>query len=216
MWWRGMCKQRQHTAMQSIAPLQHIETPTTSVLPLCVDLDGTLILQESHRVLFRQVWKESWLQGMKGLWVFVSQGRLAFKWFLVIASNVQQASFTLRKPLFDMLRVQHKQGRKLWLVTGAPLPIAQHIVQKMALTDLFEGIAASSQQVNLTSARKAAWCAEKWDVQRFDYIGNSGADIAVWHKAHRCYSVCSGIKGRFLSWRLGKQVRVLHPFQTLS
>jgi|SRR6185312_8344538 len=171
-----------------MATSAHIEVSGSSpalATPLCVDLDGTLIrtdiLWESILLLLR----------LNPLYVFVlpfwlASGRANFKRRVSSRVRIDPASLPYHEELLAYLRAQHRAGRPLLLATAshrdAVQPIAKHL-------DIFSGVVATSDSVNLKGNKKRALLVERFGAKGFDYAGNSVADIAVWRACNRAIVV---------------------------
>jgi 4-hydroxybenzoate polyprenyltransferase/phosphoserine phosphatase len=150
-----------------------------AALPLCVDLDGTLLTIDSlpesavgavlndFRVLFRL---PGWL--MKGKAVLKQE--LAQRW------DFDPALLPYNMLLLDYLREQKAQGRTLVLATAADARIAQKIA---AYLGLFDEVIASDGTNNRGGNAKAAALAERFGAKGFVYAGNEKTDLAVWKDA---------------------------------
>lgn len=150
-------------------------------IPLCVDLDGTLVETD--------VFHESLLELLKkdvlSLW------RFPF-WLLGGKANVKEqvarrvdlgiASLPYRETLIDHLRQSRAQGRKLILATGSNKKYADQIAGHL---QLFDEVIASDAQTNVTGSRKCKILTDRFGEQGFDYAGNSRADLHIWpHARH--------------------------------
>lgn len=156
-------------------------------LPLCVDLDGTLIrtdtLVESVLELIK---RRPFLILLFPLWLI--RGKAAFK--AAIASRVSLAPATLpyRDGFVTWVREQ-AQSRPVYLTTAAHHTIAEPIARHIGC---FAGVIATSS-VNMSAGNKASELSARFGERRFDYAGNSMDDMPVWRHA-RCAIVvgCSG------------------------
>lgn len=153
--------------------------PEPADVPLCVDLDGTLLatdtLYESLLALARtrpgELWRvPSWLL----------RGRAAFKRTLALRVLPDVALLPYRKELLEHLRLQRAHGRRIVLATGADELVARAVATH---TGLFDEVLASDGRTNLSGARKSAALQARFG--RFDYVGDSRADMAVWRHARR-------------------------------
>ena len=155
-------------------------------MPLCVDLDGTLILTdmlwESMLSLVREhpllaLAAPAWLLG----------GRANLKRKMASHSHVDVASLPWNEPFLGWLRMQKAEGRRLILSTAAEEKLAVAVADYLGI---FDEVAASDGAVNLKGRNKAKVLAERFGAD-FDYAGNSGSDREIWR-------VCRAL----LQWRL--------------
>jgi apolipoprotein N-acyltransferase len=157
-------------------------------VPLCVDLDGTLIktdlLWESLARLLRR--NPFQLLPVLCWWV---RGRAFLKRQLVRRVALDPAALPYHEPFLAFLRQQKAAGRKLVLVTASDrdmaLPVAGHLA-------LFDEVLGSDGRTNLRSANKLKALVEKFGERGFDYAGNSSADYAVWRGARAAIVVRAG------------------------
>lgn len=160
---------------------------TESSVPLCVDLDGTLVtsdtLLESLLTLARQ---DPWALLYLPIWML--GGRASFK--QRVAERVTPAAFRLpfRSDLIEHLEQQRRAGRTLILVTAANESTARCVA---AYLGLFDRVMASDAQRNLKGAGKAAALVAEFGERGFDYAGDSRADLDVWSSARRALVVGS-------------------------
>jgi 4-hydroxybenzoate polyprenyltransferase len=162
------------------SPAEIASADSTSLLPLVVDLDGTLLrtdsLIESLFVLarhhfFQLIEMPFWL--IKGL--------ANFKRRLSLLAMPDVHTLPYHTDLVAYLRAQKERGRFLVLATGADNWLAQQISRE---TGLFDLVIASDGMTNLSIERKRERLVEEFGLRRFDYIGSSGRDYPVWRAAH--------------------------------
>lgn len=156
-------------------PAQPTTAPDSDV-PLCVDLDGTLIrtdmLWESLVRLLRR----------NPLWLFLvpfwwARGRACLKRQLASRVRVDAATLPYHEALLDFLRQSRREGRRLVLVTASDMEMARPVA---AHTGLFAETLASDGKTNLRGANKLKTLTERFGERGFDYAGNSSVDLAVW------------------------------------
>jgi FMN phosphatase YigB (HAD superfamily) len=149
------------------------------LLPLCVDLDDTLIEGDTfYKTIFRALAEKPQLIPAM-LLQFLKGGRPAAKAWLAQHFPIDPATLTYRTELVDYLREQKAKGRKLYLVSATNQAIAQRIADHLGL---FDGAYGSSDKHNLKGTAKADFIIKNIS-PRFVYAGDSFADIAVWNKA---------------------------------
>ena len=148
-------------------------------LPLCVDLDGTLLhidtLQESTfaaafadwRVLFRL---PGWL----------AEGKAKLKAELAKRWRFDPATLPYNADLLQYIRAQHEAGRHLVLCTAADRSIAERVAEYL---DLFDEVIASDGQTNLRGGLKAEALRRRFGEGGFVYAGNDASDFPIWDSA---------------------------------
>lgn len=172
-------------------------------VPLVVDLDGTLIHEESHQRFWSILLRQKPLRAAQALCVLACRGRLAFKRFSVYHARFSPTSWTVRADLYHWLAEEKKRGRQLILATGAPR-LAVHLVLEKGMRALFSEFWTSVSSQNFVGTRKAARLCARFGPRGFDYVGNSVQDIPVWRLARFAYLVkMSPVRTWWLKWRAG-------------
>ncbi|HEY0796134.1 MAG TPA: UbiA family prenyltransferase [Acidisarcina sp.] len=144
-----------------------------NAVPLCVDLDGTLvksdtlwdsllILVRSHPLKLLQL--PQWLIG----------GKASFKRHVVSSVALDVACLPYNSPLLDYLQQEHQAGRSIYLATGADKALAERVADHLRI---FDGVLASDGQTNLTGSNKLASLRERFGP--FSYVGNAGPDLPL-------------------------------------
>ncbi|HOB61991.1 MAG TPA: UbiA family prenyltransferase [Candidatus Competibacteraceae bacterium] len=154
-------------------------------IPLCVDLDGTLLnsdlLLEAALAQLKQAPLSVWQWPR---WLAAGKARLKAE----IADRVQLDIETLpyHLELLAFLREQKAQGRCLVLVTASHRRFADRVAEQL---DLFDRVLATDSEHNLAGRRKAETLVELYGERGFDYAGNATVDLAVWRHARRALVV---------------------------
>ena len=149
-----------------------------ALLPLAVDLDGTLlagdVLHEQFvkLLLRRPVLLLRLLAGLR-------QGKAAFKRRMVSLMPPLAVALPFRKPFLDWLREQRQAGRKLHLVTASDQHVADAVSAHLGI---FETATGSDGATNLRGAAKGEALRTRFP-QGFVYAGDSKADLDVWAMA---------------------------------
>ena len=156
-------------------------------LPLCVDLDGTLIktdvLVESLIALVKQ---NLWTALLIPCWLF--RGRAFLKRELAARSPLATEQLPYRADVLEFLTNERKCGRQILLVTASDQATADKIAADL---NQFDGVYGSDGTVNLKGAAKAGFLVGLLGKGNFDYIGNSTSDLPVWKAARAAYVVGS-------------------------
>jgi len=154
-------------------------------VPLCVDLDGTLILSDMLHESSIAVAKSSPLSVLK-MPGWLSQGKAVLKQELVKRADFSPELLPYNQAFLEWLKEQKAEGRELILCTASDQQVADKIANHL---QLFDDVMASDGHVNLASGNKAKALVERYGEQGFDYAGNSSADIKVWEHARRAVVV---------------------------
>jgi 4-hydroxybenzoate polyprenyltransferase len=141
--------------------------------PLCVDLDGTLVKSDTLLDGLCLFVRKHPLDGWRvPLWVL--GGRAHLKVEVARRAQLDVARLPYNLVLLRYLQSQRREGRMLFLTTGADAGLGERVAAHLGI---FDGVLGTDATNNLTSSRKLARLKEKFQV--FDYIGNSRADLAV-------------------------------------
>ena len=168
---------------------QHPRVPNTDDLsiPLCVDLDGTLLntdmLWESLKDVAR---RRPWCVLLIPFWFL--RGRAHLKQQVALRADVDVAALPFHHGFVDFLKQEKARGRKLILATASDQVIATKIAVRFGL---FDEVLASDGQRNLRGPAKALLLVERFGEKGFDYAGNSPVDLRVWARV-RCAIVVNG------------------------
>ena len=156
-----------------------------SAHPLVVDLDGTLIRTDMlHESAIRVLRDKPWRILLIPRWL--AQGKAVLKRRLAQGSTFDPATLPYHDELFDWLKLQREQGRRIILCTASDASFAHAIAAHLGI---FDEVMASDGAVNLGGARKAQALEARFGAAGFDYAGNSNADLAVWRRARRAVVV---------------------------
>jgi len=152
----------------------------TALMPLCVDLDGTLIrsdlLLESVLLLIKR--NPLYLFQLP-LWLL--RGKAVLKAEVAARVELNPAALPYNREFIDWLKSEQLAGRTLWLCTAANERLAQAVAEHLGL---FEGVIASDTTTNLAGESKAARLVERFGERGFDYCGNERRDIAIWQHSN--------------------------------
>lgn len=153
-------------------------------VPLCVDLDGTLIksdlLIESALVLLHRnplylFLLPFWLMG----------GRANLKRQIAIRAEVDPSLLPYRDELVAWLQ-KEARNRDLVLCTAADEMLAGPVARHLGC---FKSMMASNGIINLSGARKGSRLVDSYGEKGFDYVGNERADLKIWNKARQAIVV---------------------------
>ena len=147
--------------------------PVKASPPLCVDLDGALVKSDT---LFDALCQFVHRQPLQ-LWripLWLAEGRARLKIEVAKRAPLDVTRLPYNGTLLRYLQVQRREGRILYLTTGADAVLANRVAEHLGI---FDGVLATEGTTNLTSSRKLARLKEQFG--EFDYIGNSRADIPL-------------------------------------
>ena len=150
--------------------------PKTSHFPLCVDLDGTLVCNDTSWKSFYALLKKNPFFLLKVPFHLI-KGRAYLKQQISKYVQLPISDFTFHPDFLTWLKEQKKQGRELALVTGADQSVAETVANHLKI---FDHVFASDGKINLTGKNKKAKLVAHYGEKKFAYAGNSFVDLAVW------------------------------------
>ncbi|SEJ39884.1 UbiA family prenyltransferase [Demequina mangrovi] len=157
-----------------------------AAVPLCVDLDGTLIATDVlHEGLgWIATHDPLALLRVPGWW---RRGRQHVKSRVAALADVPAVDLPLRPEVVELIRRASADGRQVIVVTAA----ADEAVQDLAavVPGVSEVVGSTERRGNLSGERKAAYLVDRFGPGGFDYVGDSSADLAVWATARSAFAV---------------------------
>lgn len=154
----------------------HEAVEATAEIPICVDLDGTLVRTDTLvEGLFAL--GPGW-RLMRALSLFGR--RASLKAFVARETDIDPALLPYNERLLAWLYEQKANGRRLILATAADLRIARAVAEHLGL---FDEVIASNGVKNNKGAAKAKKLVQRFGHGNFTYVGNGRADLSVWEAA---------------------------------
>jgi 4-hydroxybenzoate polyprenyltransferase/phosphoserine phosphatase len=151
------------------------------LVPLCVDLDGTLIRTDILWESVIQLWRSPAFAA-RATRVLLSHGKAAFKTALAEGIAIDPAALPYREDVVEFLRSQHGLGRDIILATATHRLVAQRVADHLGL---FRRVFSTDSGVNLSGARKQAALESAYGRYGFDYIGDHRKDLPVFSAARK-------------------------------
>ncbi|URX63029.1 UbiA family prenyltransferase [Luteibacter anthropi] len=173
-------------------------------VPLCVDLDGTLIrsdlLIESALLLIAK----------QPLYIFAMlawllRGKAHLKQRIAQRVTLDPSALPYNKELIAWLE-KERETRLVILCTASDKHLAEPVA---AFAGAFDEVLASDGHDNLAGRNKAAALIERFGDRQFDYVGNAAVDLAVWKHSREAVVV---EKGHALSKAAAKVTTVQRRF----
>jgi 4-hydroxybenzoate polyprenyltransferase len=160
-----------------------------SNIPLCVDLDGSLIRSDLLFESFLKLIKKNPLYVFMAVY-WLGKGKAYLK--SQIAARVELAVDTLpyNAELLEFIESE-RDTREIVLATASHSKFANAVAAHLGV---FDQVVASSGDCNLRSQAKADVLSEMFGRGQFDYVGNDDKDWPVWAAAQSAY-VVSGDRG---------------------
>ncbi len=149
-----------------------------SLIPLVVDLDGTLTPTDTLVESVIQFIKLSPFNIFRVLyWLLL--GRAGFKDQIARRVSIQADVLPYRQPLLDYLHGEKLKGRSIILATAAHRSIADKVATHLGI---FDEVLATDASHNLKGRNKLAAIQAKFG-DNFVYAGDCKADMPIWQAA---------------------------------
>lgn len=154
-------------------------------LPLCVDLDGTLIRTDlTFESLLGALKRQPWLLFLVPLWWL--KGKSYLKHRLVHASRLDASVLPYHHEVLALIERAREAGRQVVLVTGSHEILARQVAEHVPV---FNSVLATTESQNLIGASKAALLERTYGAGQFEYVANGRVDLAVWHRSGAAVTV---------------------------
>lgn len=154
--------------------------------PLIVDLDGTLIHSDILYETFLVAIKNNFfIFFISFYWILRGKAFLKSK-LARYACNFDVTTLPYNKNFVDWLKSEKRKNRLIILCTATHNIIANKIGAHLGL---FNEIISTNDNLNLSGKNKADILSRRFGFKKFDYVGNSFADIQVWKIARYAYGV---------------------------
>ena len=145
-------------------------------VPLCVDLDGTLVntdtLVESALLLVKKNPLYIFV-----LFIWLLSGKAQLKEQIASRTTLDVTTLPYNQKLLEWLQVQSEQGRDLILVSASNHSIVNAVASYLKI---FTKVMASSSTHNLSAGNKRDELDKVFGKGNYDYAGNSKDDVKVW------------------------------------
>jgi 4-hydroxybenzoate polyprenyltransferase/phosphoserine phosphatase len=157
-------------------------------VPLCVDLDGTLIRSDLLHESFAGAVRHDLSVAFKApLWL-MSGGKSRLKHELARRAHLDIATLPYRTELVQWLRTERAAGRRIVLATAATRQLAEAVAERLGV---FDHILCTDNGHNLKGPHKLAKIQS--DIgSDFDYIGDCDADRPILTAARKGYLIGPG------------------------
>lgn len=148
-------------------------------VPLCVDLDGTLVRSDLLLESILSLVGRSFFNVFRlPLWLL--RGRAHLKEQIASRTTVNPAVLPYNKELLDYLRAKRSEGVRLVLTTASHKIQAERVANHLGL---FQQVEATESGVNLKGKQKRDRLVSIFGEGGFDYVGNDYSDLPVWSAA---------------------------------
>lgn len=148
-------------------------------LPLCVDLDGSLVMTDTLIELLLICIKKRDPRLLR-LPAWLAKGRAFTKQRLALLRVLDPKLLPYNPDILKFLQAERRRGRTLVLATAADISIAQRVAGHLGI---FDQVIASDGVHNLSGRAKGTKLKQLFGNKGFDYLGNEPRDAAVWRHA---------------------------------
>lgn len=148
-------------------------------LPLCVDLDGTLITSDLLLESALELIARRPLTALQmPLWLL--RGKANLKEQIAARVQLDVSLLPYRADLLEYITKEHDRGRTVVLATASHRTIAEQVAAHLGV---FDRILATENGVNLSGEGKGRRLVEEFGERGFVYAGNERKDLHVWRNA---------------------------------
>ncbi len=151
-----------------------MRTTVDRAVPLCVDLDGTLVKSDTLIDSTLALARQHPAQLLK-LPAWLGEGKAALKRHITSSVELDVEHLPYNQQLLEFLREEHAGGRMIYLATAADYALAQRVADHLGL---FAGVFASDGSTNLAGSNKLAAFRDRFG-DNFCYIGNARPDLPL-------------------------------------
>ncbi len=185
---------------------------TDRPVPLCVDLDGTLVRTDMLHEATLELLKQAPL-ALARIPGWLMNGKAAMKHRIADLVDLEVSHLPYRQEVLALIIDARAAGRPVVLATAAAPQIADAVAKHLGLFDL---VLSSDSATNLSAEAKARRLVAEFGEGGFDYVGNGHDDLAVWGKARHVIVVSDDDRLHARAAAGGQQVhRISEPRQTL-
>ncbi len=155
------------------------------MIALCVDLDGTLIREDTATLATKKLIKQSPLSSLLlPLWLL--KGLAFLKQQVAKRVELEPCQLTYNEKFLQWIKAECGKGREIILVTATDAKFAHAVADYLGI---FSVVLASDGKINLRSANKEAALNQRYGKGQYDYAGNDTPDLAVWRSVHKAIIV---------------------------
>ncbi len=182
------------------------QVPSEPLVPLYVDLDGTLIRSNLLVESFLSAMKSApWILFLVPFWLL--KGRAHLKYKLAQLAEVDGRWLPYNDRFIDYLKSEHERGRSIILATAANQMLANKIAAHLGI---FDAVIASDEKTNRKGSSKLSAINAHSGGLPFDYAGNAIDDLPIWEAARGAVLVNASARTRRVS---GGRARIDRIFE---
>lgn len=155
--------------------------------PLCVDVDGTLIRSDLLFESLLSYLKRNPIGIFKVIFLLLT-GRAPLKRFLAQQWSIDVTLLPINESVVNLIKTRKSEGAPIILASASDEILLKQLAEAHPY---FDKIIGSDGKTNLKSSKKAERLISEFGQEKFDYVGDSKADVAVWKASRKAYVVGS-------------------------
>lgn len=149
-------------------------------VPICVDLDGTLIKNDLTLWSMKTFVRKNVFNIFRLAFFVISKNWAYAKKVVARETDLDIGVLEYNKEFVDFLTGKRRSGTPLFLATASNEIYANKVADDLGI---FDGVFASNGDVNLAAETKAKTLCAIFGDKGFIYAGNSKDDLKVWDKS---------------------------------
>jgi 4-hydroxybenzoate polyprenyltransferase/phosphoserine phosphatase len=154
-------------------------------IPLCVDLDGTLVRTDTLLEAAVALIKRNPAYALLfPIWLLRGRANLKAQIARRVTLNVSRLPYN--EELMEFLFKERQRGRRLILVTASNIRIAKRVAEHLGI---FSAVFASDEGNNLSGPEKRRLLEQRFGRKGYDYAGNATVDLTIWSQANHAIVV---------------------------
>ena len=162
-----------------IAVTSRNHTSVEADVPLCVDLDGTLVNTDMFWESLLVLLKRSIFYVLV-LPIWLLKGKAYCKGQIARRVSLDISDLPYHTAFLDFVKKEQKTGRRIILATGTHYLIADKISEHLKC---FDKVIATCDRINCTGKTKSRFLTRNFGRKGFDYAGNSRVDLPIWENS---------------------------------
>jgi 4-hydroxybenzoate polyprenyltransferase/phosphoserine phosphatase len=183
-------------------------------VPFCVDLDGTLVRDDTLWLLLIQSVKVAPFVTLRAFFALLTGGKAKAKRLLAKHVPLDVSTLLFNEQILDCVKAARSAGSPVWLVTASDQLTAEQIANHLGL---FDRVIGSDGVQNLRGPLKAKRLVEECGHGGFDYLGDGDTDLPVWKAARKVSALlrhktqATALRGHFPDADVALLPRLMHP-----
>lgn len=169
---------------RGVTPSQNQEL--MEMVPLVVDLDGTLIRTNLLHEAALQFLRTFPFRGLFLIFFWLLKGKAYLKCKLSESGEIDPTTLPYDQVVLSFLKEEKPKRPLLVLATASHKRYAEGIAAHLGI---FDKVLATDELCNLSAERKEEALNRYFGKSKFDYIGNSADDLKVWRSCRSAWVV---------------------------